>query len=152
MDICTTNDKSSRIAQEVKRKSIAFLRKTILRLELTSKSALWQHWGHLVKERGANKWASQTWQLGELQTTSNLTKVDCSTRNVPTYYMMHISPIPHHPSKSRSFTFANIRKQNQKASKGGVFEGFQLAKTNIRHMHAHFKGEIKPKVAHLHQG
>ena len=72
--------------------------------------------------------------------------------NVPTHYMMHIYPIPHHRSRSRSSTFANIRHQNQKASKGGVFEDFHLSKTNIPHMHAHFKGEIKPKVAHLHQG
>ena len=66
--------------------------------------------------------------------------------------MIHISPIPHHPSGSQSSTFANIRKQNQKAQKGGVFEDFHLSKTNIRHMHAHFIGGIKPKVANLHQG
>ena len=70
VNIHKTNENNSRIAQEFERKSIAFLGKTILRLELTLKSALCCNtrvtW---VKERGANKWESQTWQMVELQVT-----------------------------------------------------------------------------------
>ena len=71
-----------------------------------------------VKERGANKWASQTWQLVELQITSNLAKVYCSTRRCATCYMMHISPIPHHTSLDHEALplriFANKIERRQK--------------------------------------
>ena len=112
------NEKSPRSAQEFKRKSIVFRGQYILHLELSLKSALWQHWGHLVKERGANKWASQTWQLVELQITSNLAKVYCSTRRWATCYTMHISPIHHHTSQDHEALplriFANKIKRRQK--------------------------------------
>ena len=136
----------------------AFQGQYILCMEMSSKlglslnSALWQHWGHLVKERGANNWASQTWHWWSYKSPQIWPRCVAVPENVPhaiwcTFPLSLITP-----PKITKLYICEYSQTKSKGVKRGVFEDFHLSETNNLHMHAHFKGEIKPKVANLHQG